>query len=561
MQTSPSPSVATLPYQSLEDRQYEAALSILGEASIPKATWWGKLAGRDLQDIQDDILSRLSGSRCKLSDDEILVVINRTYASERPPDPLPMDDPFPDYTETKSRSNETDREPDDDEQISNSGPYELTELGNAERFADQHKDRVRYVPQWRKYIFYDGKRWNPTASEKVRQLAHKTVKNLYLEAAKEPDTKRAEELAKWAAYSSRSSAISAMLKEASAILAISPSTLDTNQWLFNCDNVTIDIQTMTIRPHDRLDFITKISPVVYDPLACCLIFEKTLKRCLPESSIQYIQIFFGYCLTGSTIEQIINIWCGDGANGKTTILNPPTNVLGDYAQITRPETLMVKRNDGIPSDVAKFKGARLVTAEEGEDGHKLAESAIKQWTGGNKIQARALYQDWFEFTPECKILLCTNHKPIITGTDHAIWRRIRLVPFNVTIPDAEQDKNLPSKLNQELSGILNWMLAGARKWLAEGLGCPEEVAEATANYQSEQSVINIFIDGCCVIRADAIAESTSLFIHFDKWRTNEGHRKITQTKFGTMLAQLGFEKGRQPGTGRTIYKGIGINEH
>jgi putative DNA primase/helicase len=439
--------------------------------------------------------------------------------------------------------------------------YQLTELGNAERFADQHRDYARYVSQWKKWIFYDGKRWSPSADDQVRKLAHKTVKRFYADAVKESDIEKAKKLAQWGAASCRSSAISAMLKEASALLSIDPSVLDINQWLFNCDNVTIDIRTMTARPHNRLDYITKITPVIYDPHVGSPLYEKTLRRCLPESSISYLQRFFGYCLTGSTIEQMVNIWWGDGANGKTTILTPPTNVLGDYAQITRPETLMTKRNDGIPSDVAKLKGARFVVAAEGEDGHRLAESAIKQWTGGDKIQARALYQDWFEFIPEFKILLCTNHKPIIIGTDHAIWRRIRLVPFNVTIPDSEQDKNLPAKLNQELSGILNWMLAGAEKWLSEGLGCPDEVAEATANYQSEQSVINIFMEGCCIVRADAMVEAGMLFKHFDQWRTNEGHRKITQTKFGTMLTQLGFEKGRLPGLGRMFYRGIGINEH
>jgi putative DNA primase/helicase len=437
--------------------------------------------------------------------------------------------------------------------------YQLTELGNAERFADQHRDTARYVPQWKRWIFYDEKRWCPSADEKVRKLAHQTVKELYADAYKETDVDRAKKLAQWAASSCKSAAISAMLKEASALLSIDPSALDADPWLFNCENVTIDLRTQTPRPHCKEDFITKISPVTYDPSATAHIFKNTLSRCLPQTSIEYIQRFSGYSATGSTKEQVINIWQGGGANGKSTILNAITNALGDYAQTTRPETLMVKRSDGIPSDLAKLKGARLVTAAEAEDGHKLAESAIKQWTGGDKVQARALYADWFEFTPEFKILLCTNHKPIISGIDHAIWRRIRLVPFTVTIPDAEQDKDLPEKLNRELPGVLNWIIAGLKHWLADGLGYPDEVREATANYQAEQSVINVFLEGNCIIRPDAMVEAGTLFRTFDQWRINEGQPKITQTKFGTLLNQLGYKKGRLPGSGRVTYEGIGLN--
>jgi putative DNA primase/helicase len=437
--------------------------------------------------------------------------------------------------------------------------YLLTELGNAERFANEHNALVRYVSPWKKWLYYDGKRWNPTASEKVRQLAHQTSKQFYNLAAKEVEPRRAKELADWGNVSCRSTSISAMLKEASALLAIDPSQLDADPWLFNCDNVTIDLRTQTPRPHRKEDFITKISHVTYDPKATAPIFGKVLSTALPQTSIDFIQRFFGYCMTGSTKEQVVHIWVGCGANSKSTLHSPIQNALGDYAKTTRPETLMVKRGDTIPSDLAKLKGARLVTAAEAEDGHKLAESAIKQWTGGDKVQARVMYGDWFEFTPEFKILLCTNHKPIISGVDHAIWRRIRLIPFTVTIPDAEQDKDLPEKLNRELSGVLNWILTGLKKWLADGLGYPEEVREATANYQAEQSVINVFLECNCITLPDETVEADKLFKAFDNWRSNEGQPKITQTKFGTLLGQLGYKKGRLPGSGRITYVGIGLN--
>ena len=219
---------------------------------------------------------------------------------------------------------------------------------------------------------------------------------------------------------------------------------------------------------------------------------------------------------------------------------------------------MVKYNNQNTSDLAKLKGARLVTAAEGEEGQRLAESAIKQMTGGEKIQARALYADWFEYTPEFKIILCTNHKPVIRGTDYAIWRRLRLIPFAETIPESEQDKNLSEKLQAELPGILRWVVEGAAKWLTHGLETPDSVKAATENYQSESNVIRSFLDLQCIESGAASVGATELFREFDRWRQDEGQRKIKQTKFGRMLSELGYEKSRQPGTGRMIYTGIGL---
>jgi putative DNA primase/helicase len=439
--------------------------------------------------------------------------------------------------------------------------YHLTELGNAERFADQHREKIRFVPEWKKWIVWNGKRWEAGANEKVRKLAHKTVKGFYKLAAEADTTETAAKLGKWAANSCRSAAITAMLKEAASLLSISPNDLDSNIWLFNCNNCTINLKTGKIHKHRREDFITKSTPTDFLPEAKAPTFERVLKTCLADNQekIDFVQRYFGYATSGSTKEQCFSIFYGSGANGKTTIINPIAEALGDYAQTTRPETLMVKRSGSIPSDLAKLKGSRLVTAAEAEDGHRLAESQIKQMTGGEKIQARVLYQDWFEYTPEFKVVLCTNHKPVIRGQDHAIWRRIRLVPFTVTIPKDQQDKDLPEKLQKELPGILNWIITGAAMWLRDGLGNSGEIQQATDEYRSEQNIIDNFLEGQCTVKDNASAEAGQLFETFDDWRQQEGHRKITQTKFGRMLVEIGFEKSRNS-TGRIIYQGIGINQ-
>lgn len=436
--------------------------------------------------------------------------------------------------------------------------YRLTELGNAERFADQHGEMCRFVTAWNKWLLYDGKRWQVGADERVRRLAQDTAKSLYLDAAKAQDQDVAAKLAKWAGTSCKSSSITAMLKEASALLAIEPEKLDSDPWLFNSNNCTINLKTGFVQKHNKDDFITKIILIDFLQEATAPIFKNVLNACLDADVVEFVQQYFGYCITGSQKEQCLSIWHGTGQNGKSTILNIVSTAFGDYAQTTRPETLMVKYNNQNTSDLAKLKGARLVIAAEGEDGNRLAESAIKQMTGGEKIQARALYADWFEYVPEFKIVLCTNHKPVIRGTDYAIWRRIRLIPFSVTIPESEQDKDLPEKLQNELPGILKWIVEGAAKWLSYGLQTPEKVKMATQNYQTEQNVIRNFLDCQCLERPDVSANATDLFQEFEKWRVEEGHRKITQTKFGRMLSELGFEKSRNS-VGRMIYPGIGLN--
>ena len=440
------------------------------------------------------------------------------------------------------------------------GVCRLTELGNAERFRDQHGNDVRYVPAWKKWIHYDGRRWKVGADDQIRRLAHDTVKGIYAEAAAAGDNDTALRVAKWAAQSCKSNSITALLREAGALLAIDPVILDADPWLLNCENYTLDLQHgPSFRPHRREDWITKIVPIEFDPTAKAPTFEKTLQTCFAgnQSLIDFLQRFIGYSATGSTREQAFAIWWGGGANGKSTILNAISEALGDYAQTTRPETFMAKNGDGIPSDLAKLKGARLVTASESEDGQRLAESQIKQITGGELIQARALYQDWFEYRPQFKLVLCTNHRPVIRGDDHAIWRRIMLVPFTVTIPPGEQDKDLADKLRAELPGIFTWITHGAGDWVQRGLDTPEAVRAATAGYQSESNVIGNFIESVCTVQQGAEVEAGALFSEFDRWRMREGLRKITLTKFGRMLPQLGFEKARGV-AGRTIYRGIGL---
>ena len=236
-----------------------------------------------------------------------------------------------------------------------------------------------------------------------------------------------------------------------------------------------------------------------------------------ENLIEFLKRAVGYSLTGDVSEQCLFIFFGSGANGKSTFLRAVNMISGDYGQQTATETLLVRQRGAIPNDIARLKGARFITASEAEAEQRLAESLIKQMTGGDIISARFLHQEWFDFEPTYKIFLGTNHKPVIKGTDYAIWRRIKLVPFEVTIPEQERDRDLLNKLQEELPGILAWAVNGCLEWQKNGLGVPEEVSEATKEYKNEMDIISDFINECCIEGEGYHVLSRDLYNTYKEW--------------------------------------------
>jgi len=245
-----------------------------------------------------------------------------------------------------------------------------------------------------------------------------------------------------------------------------------------------------------------------------------------------------------------------GANGKTTLLEALRAVLGDYAMRTPTETLLVKREGTIPNDVARLMGARFVTASEAEDGKRLAEAMVKETTGGDTITARFLRAEFFEFRPQFKLWLATNHKPVIRGTDKGIWDRLRLVPFTVRIPDAEQDKQLLAKLRDELPGILRWAIEGCLAWRGEGLGTPSAVREATEDYRQEMDVLGRFIEESCVVQQNVMVKNSALYEAYKRWCEENREFVQTQKAFSLRLVERGFDKQRHE-TG-IWWHGIGL---
>jgi putative DNA primase/helicase len=422
--------------------------------------------------------------------------------------------------------------------------FKLTELGNAQRLVSRHGQNLRFCHEWGKWLIWSGKHWEIDITGEIERRAKDTVRSMYEEAAKMDDEERRAALAKFAARCETSHALTAMidLAKSEAGIPIISDKFDSNIWLLNCINGTLDLRTGEIKNHRRKDYITKIVPVGYDPLADHVEWIKFLKRILPQSLIEFIQRAIGYSLTGSTREQCLFMPYGTGANGKSTFLEIIAELLDGYAQRTPSDTLMMKDASGVPNDIARLKGARFVVASEIEEGKRLAESLVKQMTGSEKMTARFMRAEFFEFTPQFKLWIGTNHKPVIRGTDNAIWRRIKLIPFNVTIPPEERDKDLPAKLRTELSGILNWAVMGCKAWQKSGLGDPEEVTKATESYQVEMDVISRFIGECCFIDTNLSTRSQSLYNAYTNWCRQNGEHELSSTKFTSRLIEKGFNK-------------------
>ncbi|EMI11236.1 DNA primase family protein [Anoxybacillus gonensis] len=445
--------------------------------------------------------------------------------------------------------------------------FKNTDLGNAERLVCRHGQNIRYNHVFGKWYIWDGKRWGEDKKKQIKQLAKDTVRNIYKEAHEEEDADKRKALSEHATRSESRTRIEAMISLAESEVPILPDDMDRDIWLFNCQNGVIDLKTGELLPHSREYLMTKISPVSYDPKAECPTWIKFLEDIMQDDEgnvkhelIEFLQKAIGYSLTGDTSEQVLFFLYGTGRNGKSTFVNTIKEILGDYGKQTNADTFTVKKSDRVNNDIAALKGARLVAATESEEGARLAESLVKQLTGGEPILARFLHQEFFEFVPQFKIFFTTNHKPVIRGGDEGIWRRIRLIPFTVTIPPEKLDKDLPQKLRAEMPGILRWAVEGCLKWQREGLGNPKEVQEATQSYKDEMDTLGNFIKENCVIVPSAKCVVSELYKEYTEWCEDNGEFVLSRTKFNRKIEERGFKKERSTG-GHFYFFGIGLRDN
>lgn len=418
----------------------------------------------------------------------------------------------------------------------------LTDLGNATRFAAIHGDKARYCFPQSTWFFWDGRKWQPDDRGKLYEMAQDVIRAILKEASAEVDKDKRMKLENHALKCESDSKIEAMLKASRSKLAILPKEFDRDPWLFNCLNGTINLLDGRLYPHDKDDLISKISPVIYEPEAKCPAWLEHLNKIMAgnQNLIGFLQRWFGYCLTGSIDERCMVIFHGNGANGKTITVETVSYIMGDYAKRTRTETILIKRENQIPNDIADLVGARFVFSSEAEQDKRLAESLVKDLTGGDSLSVRRLYQEYFTFKPQFKIVLSTNHKPIIHGTDQAIWDRIKLVPFAVTIPENERKSihEMMGMFQDEAPGILAWMVQGCLEWLEKGLQTPEEVKAATRQYRSDMDVLQEFLDDCCGEDESSTVSCKDLYNRFKSWGEIEGLREREIWSKSTLTRRL-----------------------
>ena len=428
------------------------------------------------------------------------------------------------------------------------GDVRNSDLGNARRLVALHGADLRYCYPWGRWLVWDGTRWADDLTGEVWRRAKDVPRALYLEAGRTADEDTRKAAAKWALNSETATRLYAAvtLARSEPGIPVIPDALDGEPWLLNVMNGTLDLRTGELRPHRRADHISKLAPVLFDPEADCPQFDAFLERVLANDRelIAFVQRAVGYSLTGDVSERALFILHGAGRNGKSTLLEAIRDALGEYALRTPTTTLMVQRSDTIPNDVARLKGARFVSASETEDGRRLAESLIKDLTGGDTVSARFMRAEWFDFRPTCKVWLGTNHKPVIRGTDNAIWDRLKLIPFTVRIPEAEMDTHLGDKLRLELPGILAWAVRGCLAWQEKGLETPAVVTAATAEYRDEMDVLAAFMAECVIEGPNLEIAKGALYNAYRRWCDEAGERAMTKRKLGDHLKERNWQDGR-----------------
>ena len=423
--------------------------------------------------------------------------------------------------------------------------FHLTDLGNAQRLVARHGRDLRFVSSWG-WTAWGGSRFKKDDVGEVERRAKETVLSMYPEAgAIQEDATRGDFL-KFVRRSESRQALKAMvdLAQSESDVVARPAQFDCNPWLLNLSNGTLDLQNgkAEFRPHDRGDMNTRLAPVQWDPEADYPMFRVFLPQIFNgnEALIRFVQKLIGYSLTGLTSEQILIILWGSGANGKSTLIEVIAALLGEYAAKSPVSTFMQKRNDSIPNDLAALQGVRLVYVSEVDEGRRLSESLVKDVTGGEKIRARFLHKEWFEFHPAFKLWLSTNHKPIIKGTDNAIWRRIRLIPFNVTFQREQQDRRLAEKLKAELPGILQWAVEGCLAWQREGMEPPNEVVTATEGYREEMDTLAAFLRDCTEADPTGCVSTKELYRAYCAWCEESGEQQLAQSVLGVKLGDRGY---------------------
>lgn len=436
----------------------------------------------------------------------------------------------------------------------------LHDAGNGERLIERFGKEVRYVPERRKWVVWNGTHWAWDQTGVLMELSKQTAAALTPLA----DTIQEEQLRKLvrshAVKSQNVPRLQAAVTAASTAeqIAAPLEQFDADPMVLGVANGYIDLRDGSFHPPDPTRYILRSCPIDHDPNAKCPQFEKFLSTALggDKELIAFMQRFIGYSLTGLTNEQCLLFLYGKGSNGKSTLVNTVLKLFGELGVQAPPGMLTARKMPRQQTnDLARLHRARLVVCAEVDEGADLDEALVKDLTGGDTIAARHLYAEFFEFQPEFKLIMCGNHRPVIRNQDDGIWRRIMLVPFNVTIRKEDRDPGLAAKLQAELPGVLNWALAGTLAWLKGGLCPPEAVTEASKEYREEMDAFGPWIEAWCEVDPGAEEGAGKLWSSYQMWCMSNPGRRVSHSRFTAQMVTR-FERVRR-GVGR-FYKGLRV---
>jgi len=436
-----------------------------------------------------------------------------------------------------------------------------TDMGNARRLVHHHGDGLRFAPQLGRWLAWDGTKWAEDVTGEAVRRAKAVIDGLF-DAARDLSGDGREKLTKHWLRSQAAPRIRAMIDLAATEpgIPVTVDQLDADPWALNVQNGTLDLSTGELGPHDRGGLHTKIAPVAYNENAKAPTWERFLDEVFAGDVelIDFIQRFAGYSLTGDVSEHLLVFAHGAGANGKSTLLGTLRHIMGDYGLQLDPRVLTAGHHDEHPTGIADLRGGRLVTTSETEQDRHLAEGLVKQVTGGDRIRARRMRGDYFEFIPSHKLWMAGNHLPRVSGTDLGIWRRLALVPFDVTFDREHQDPALPERLAAEAPGILAWMVKGCLAWQVGGLQVPKRVQKATEDYRSHEDHVGRFLTDCAVVGDTEMVTAANLRDRYLAWVRSEGEREWSAKRVGSELESRGFDKAQVGHSKTRTWIGFGL---
>ncbi|MEU4231974.1 phage/plasmid primase, P4 family [Nonomuraea sp. NPDC026600] len=440
------------------------------------------------------------------------------------------------------------------------GEMHRGQLRMAERFAKLHAGRLMHAHSLGWHV-WDSTRWVPDKDGAAMRAAAATVKAALSDIPSLENKEDRDDLYADIRKCESASALDGILRIAGSLkpITVSPDVLDAAPHLFNTPSGTLDLRTGEQRQHDPADMLTKVAGCDLDMDARSDLFDRFINEILPDddghAGLQvWVQRVFGYSMLGLVREHVLPIFTGTGQNGKSTLLEAMGKAFGDYAINAEPDLLVSRGESAHPTGLADLKGARLAVCSETDEGRSLASATMKRLTGGERLRARKMRKDFFEFDPSHVLILCTNHKPKVSGDDPAVWRRIRVVPFDVVV--AKPDRRLPERLAEELPALLAWAYRGYRSYEEGGLALPSVIAERTNKYQIESDPLGRFLQDQTIQASHYHVGARHLFAAWSKWCIAAGEEAGPEVTFADSMAKRGHEKKRA--ASGQAYRGIAL---